>query len=81
MKILATIFANDVIVGNIFPLHEIIIYFLDNRLLASEDKILRYQQYVYFQKRRNPKFDFLELGVLEKFPYPGSAAGAPKQQE
>lgn len=33
------------------------------------ENILRHRQYKYFMKHRDNKFDFLELGVLEVYPY------------
>ena len=35
-----------------------------------DEKHVRYQQYRHFMNIRDNKYDFLELGVLEKFPYP-----------
>jgi hypothetical protein len=55
-------------VGQLFPLYEL------KTLIGSppltEEKIVRVRQFRYFQKKRDNRFDFLELGVLEKFPYP-----------
>jgi hypothetical protein len=35
-----------------------------------DEKHIRFQQFKYYMKRRDDKYDFMELGVLEKFPYP-----------
>lgn len=32
--------------------------------------LIRYRQYKNFIQKKDKKFDFLDLGVLEKFPYP-----------
>ena len=54
--------------GNIFLTYE---YFMLKGLdFKVDEKHVRYQQYRHFMDRRDNKYDFLELGVLEKFPYP-----------
>jgi hypothetical protein len=54
--------------GKAFPTFELI------RLYGEKDELtekhLRFQQYQYYQKHRDDKYDFMEIGVLEKFPYP-----------
>lgn len=54
--------------GQVFPLYEF--KTLIGASPLTEEKIVRVRQFRYFQKRRDNRFDFLELGVLEKFPYP-----------
>ena len=61
---------NDLIVANIYPAHEIFKYFMTPEMMMAEEKTVRYQQYKHFMKNKENKYDFLELGVLEKFPYP-----------
>lgn len=34
------------------------------------EAVIRYEQFENFQKNKDKKYDFLELGVLDKFPYP-----------
>jgi len=34
------------------------------------EAIIRYEQYNHYAKNKDRKFDFLDIGVLEKFPYP-----------
>lgn len=61
--------ANDVLASNLYPVHEAIMVFFPE-LTKWEEKFVRFQQYKYFMEKRTIKYDFLELGVLEKFPYP-----------
>jgi hypothetical protein len=35
--------------------------------------MIRYNQYEHYIKNKDSKYDFLDLGVLEKFPYPKKA--------
>lgn len=35
-----------------------------------EQKFIRFAQFKYYTKNRDDKYDFMELGVLEKYPYP-----------
>ena len=61
--------ANDVLVSNLYPAHEVITLAM-GQLNKWEEKFVRKQQYNHLMAHRSPKYDFLELGVLEKFPYP-----------
>lgn len=55
--------------GNFFPLLEYAKYYSEEPDLDME-KLLRFRQYKHYLKHRKNKYDFLELGVLEKYPYP-----------
>ena len=68
LRLMAFGFLNNMIMSNLFPFHEF--YYLIGFPHTVEEKYVRYEQFVYFQKHRDPKYDCLELGVLEKFPYP-----------
>lgn len=58
----------QLIVGQTFPLFEFLR--LQGMSGDADEKHIRYQQYKYYMKKRDDKYDFMELGVLEKFPYP-----------
>lgn len=58
----------QLIVGQTFPLFEV--FRLQGMSNEIEEKHIRYQQYRHYIKHRDDKYDFMELGVLEKFPYP-----------
>jgi hypothetical protein len=58
----------QLIAGQIFPLFEF--FRLQGMDGDIDEKHIRFQQFKYYMKRRDDKYDFMELGVLEKFPYP-----------
>jgi hypothetical protein len=71
-RLLLVKLANDIVVFNLFPFHELLATFCSPELMKIEEKVVRYHQYKNFMAKRDSKYDFLELGVLEKFPYPTS---------
>lgn len=46
----------------------------------SEQKIIRFKQYKHFMSNKKRKFDFMELGTLENFPYPDNVQESAKEQ-
>ena len=59
------------IAGQVFPLFEF--FKLQGLTSDFDEKHIRYQQYKHYMKNRDDKYDFMELGVLEKNPYPITA--------
>ncbi len=48
---------NNVILGNLYPVHEIVT--LKGEMGEWEEKFVRFQQYQHFMSIRNSKYDFL----------------------
>jgi hypothetical protein len=63
--------------GQVFPLFEF--FRLQGFNADMDEKHIRYQQYRHYMQHRDDKYDFMELGVLEKFPYPITATAKPEE--
>lgn len=61
------------IMGELFPAYELFKFYGIQG--ETEEKHIRHKQYQYYKKHRDDKYDFMELGVLEKFPYPINTLG------
>ena len=47
-----------------------VIYVDNKKLYRNSEELLRINQYRRYMKNRDHKFDFMDLGVMERFPFP-----------